>query len=119
MMFVAAQNARDEAGVTALLRDSPDFLWVTTTANTVWGRDVAMKRFLLNWKGAWKLEPQLNELRVVEIAPGVAVLHTPLVFTFAPPGKEAIPELIKWSGVFIQSDKGWRIASILLAKVPK
>ena len=116
--FVEFQNARDESGVAGIVRDSPDFLWVTTTAVTVWGHDAAMQRFLGNWKGTWRLEPQLQELRVVEIGPGMALLHTPLMFTFAPPGKEAHPVLIKWSGVFVRTDAGCRIASILLATVP-
>src|ERR1700686_520745 len=67
--FVEAQNARDEAAVSGLLRDGPDFLWVTTTAVTVWGHDDAMQRFRRNWQGTWKLEPQMKELRVVEVSP--------------------------------------------------
>ena len=35
--FVEFQNARDESGVAGIVRDSPDFLWVTTTAVTVGG----------------------------------------------------------------------------------
>ena len=57
----------------------------------------------------------LEGLRVVELAPGMALLHVPLKFTFAPPGQEAQPDLIKWSGIFRRNEDGWRIAAILLA----
>ena len=117
LRFVESQNARDAAAVTNLLWASPDFLWVTTTAVTVWGRDAAMERFARNWRGTWELQPHLEDLRIVELTADLALLHVPLMFTFAPSGQQAQPELIKWSGIFQRSDRGWRIAAILLATV--
>ena len=117
LRFVESQNARDAATVTNLLWDSPDFLWVTTTAVTVWGRDAAMERFARNWRGTWELQPHLEELRIVELTANLALLHVPLMFTFASSGQQARPELIKWSEIFRCSERGWFITTILLATV--
>jgi hypothetical protein len=115
--FVAAQNARDEAALAPLLREGPEFLWVTTTAVTIWGRDAALARFRANWEKQWNLDPDESALRVVEVTPGVALLHVPLRLTFAAHGEPAIPTPIKWSGVFRQIEGRWVIVAILLATV--
>ncbi|MFM7304899.1 MAG: nuclear transport factor 2 family protein [Alphaproteobacteria bacterium] len=115
--FVAAQKGRDEAELAPLLLEGPEFLWVTTSAVTIWGRDAALARFRANWEKQWHLDPDLAALRIVEISPGVALLHVPLRFTFAPHGEQAIPTSIKWSGVFRRVEDRWIIAAILLATV--
>ena len=116
--FVAAQNARDETALTPLLRAGPEFLWVTTTAVTVWGRDAAMARFRTNWQGQWHLAPDYDALRVVEVAPDAALLHVPVMAIFAPHGQSVTPNAVKWSGIFARGEAGWTIAAILLATVP-
>ena len=116
--FVAAQNARDEAALTPLLRAGPEFFWVTTTAVTIWGRDAAMARFRTNWQGQWHLAPDFDALRVVEVAPDVALLHVPVMAIFAPHGQPATPRLVQWSGAFARDAGQWTIAAILLATVP-
>jgi hypothetical protein len=116
--FVAAQNARDETALTPLLRAGPEFFWVTTTAVTVWGRDAAMARFRTNWQGQWHLAPDFDALRVVEVAPDVAMLHVPVMAVFAPHGQPVTPNAVKWSGVFARDEGGWTVAAILLATVP-
>lgn len=62
--------------VRCLGAESPDFLWLTASAATVWGHDAAMQRFQGNRRGTWKVEPRREELRVVEINPGTVPLHT-------------------------------------------
>ena len=116
--FVAAQNARDEAALTPLLRAGPEFLWVTTTAVTVWGRDAAVARFRTNWQGQWHLAPDYDALRVVEVAPDVALLHVPVMATFAPHGQPVTPNAVRWNGIFARGEGGWTVAAILLATVP-
>ena len=116
--FVAAQNARDETALTPLLRAGPEFLWVTTTAVTVWGRDAAMARFRTNWQGQWHLAPDYDALRVVEVAPDVALLHVPVMAIFAPHGQPVTPNAVRWNGIFARGEGGWTVAAILLATVP-
>jgi hypothetical protein len=102
--FVAAQNARDETALTPLLRAGPEFLWVTTTAMTVWGRDAAMARFRTNWQGQWHLAPDYDALRVAEVAPDVALLHVPVMAIFAPHGQPVTPNAVKWNGIFARTN---------------
>jgi len=116
--FVAAQNARDEAALTPLLRAGPEFFWVTTSGGTVWGRDAALARFRTNWQSQWHLAPEFDALRVVEVAPDVALLHVPVMAIFAPHGQQATPRLVQWSGVFAREAGQWTVAAILLATVP-
>ena len=115
--FVAAQNARDATALTPLLRAGPEFVWVTTSGEMVWGRDAALARFRTNWQSQWHLAPDFDALRVVGVAPDVAMLHVPVMATFAPHGQPAKPNAVKWSGVFARGEGGWTVAAILLATV--
>jgi hypothetical protein len=116
--FVAAQNTRDEAALTPLLRAGPAFVWVTTAGVTVWGRDAALARFRTNWQSQWHLAPDFDALRVVAVAPDAALLHVPVMAVFAPHWQQATPRLVMWSGVFARAAGQWTIAAILLATVP-
>jgi hypothetical protein len=116
--FISAQNNRDESKLRSLLRSGSDFLWLTTSAVAVWGSEAAIARFRKNWESQWHLAPEFGEMRVVEITTGTALLHVPLLLTFAPLGEAATPVPIKWSGVFAHEASGWKISAILLATVP-
>jgi hypothetical protein len=80
----------------------------------VWGHKEAIEAFQDDWKGSWALDPQLNELRVASIAPNVAVLVTPLLFTHGEPGAKSSTVPVKWSGIFVKTASGWRISSIFI-----
>ena len=116
--FVAAQNARDATALTPLLRAGPAFVWVTTSGETVWGRDAALARFRTNWQSQWHLAPDFDALRVVEVAPDVALLHVPVMAIFAPHGQPVTPNAVRWNGIFARGEGGWTVAAILLATVP-
>lgn len=118
LRFVEGQNARDEAVVSAMLRPGPTFLWVTTSAVTVWGHDATMDRFRSNWRQQWKLDPDMAALEIVKVGSDTAMLHVPLMFTFGPHDTDVVPVPIKWSGVFLRLPEGWCIVAILLATVP-
>ncbi len=104
--FGNAQNTRDEASVSRLLRCGPDFLWVTATAATVWGHDAAMQRYLGDWKHEWKLDPDMQALRFVEMGQDTAILYMPLKVIFACQGKDVRTVPVKWSGVFLRTPEG-------------
>jgi hypothetical protein len=38
--------------------------------NSIWGFDEAMAAFKKVWRGTWRLDTQLSELRIATIAPG-------------------------------------------------
>lgn len=110
--FVAAQNAHDLAAVRALLWDSPQFLWITR-GTAVWGRQPALTRFEALYRGTWRLEPTLTELRVTLLGDGVAQIHVPIMFTIGAPGQEAQKTRFLMIQVLVKTAEGWKVASIL------
>src|SRR6202165_510149 len=112
--FIAGQNAHDRAVVSEVLLDSKDFVWAQYGGNSIWGYKEAMEAFEEAWKGTWKLDPQMQELRTASVSPGVAVLITPLLSTEGDPGKNPSTIPIRWGGVFVKTKSGWRIASIFI-----
>ena len=115
--FIAGQNAHDRAAVSEVLLNSNDFVWAEHNGNAVWGYQEAMDAFAKAWEGIWRLEPQLKELRIAEVSPGVAVLITPLLFTGGATGESPPAVPVRWSGVFVKTKSGWRISSIFITPV--
>ena len=116
--FVAGQNTHDPSVVTDVLVRSRDFVWAQGGGQSVWGFDEAMAAWKSRWKGGWHLDPQLEGLRITRIAPGVALLITPLLLTSADPGEQPSTEPIRWAGVFVKTAGGWRIASLVITPYP-
>ena len=112
--FIAGQNAHDRAVVSEVLLDSRDFVLAQYRGNSIWGYQEAMEAFEESWKGTWKLDPQMAELRIASVSPGVAVLITPLLFSEGDPGKSPSTVPVRWGGVFVKTKSGWRIASIFI-----
>src|SRR5580693_9272494 len=77
--FVAAQNTHDPSVLSDVLVKSRDFVWAQGGGGSIWGFDEAMAAWKSVWNPSWHLDPQANELRVARIAPGVALLITPLL----------------------------------------
>jgi len=115
--FVAAQNAQDIRAVGDLLWDSPEFLWVSR-GTAIWGRDAALTRFEALYKGTWRLEPAMGDLRVVRLADGVAEIHVPIVFTIGAAGQPAQTTRFLMNQVLLRTGAGWKIASILPMAAP-
>jgi hypothetical protein len=110
--FVGAQNAHDRAAVSALLVNSRDFVFADHTGNSTWGSKEALDALEKTWKENGKLEPQLQEARIAEVAPGVAVLVTPLQFSAGSAGQASTAAPLRWSGVFVKTKAGWRLSSV-------
>jgi uncharacterized protein (TIGR02246 family) len=116
--FVAAQNAHDLKAVGALLQDSPQFLWITRGA-PIWGRDAALKRFEALYQGTWSLDPKIDELKVIELQPGVAELYVPITFMISPAGQAAQPMRFLMNQVVVKTADGWKVSSILPIPAPQ
>ena len=116
--FVAAQNAHDLKEVGALLQDSTQFLWITR-GSPVWGRDAAIKRFEGLYQGTWSLDPKMDELKVIELQPGIAQLYVPITFMIAPAGQTAQPTRFLMNQVLVKTGSGWKITSILPIPAPQ
>jgi ketosteroid isomerase-like protein len=115
--FIAAQNAHDLKVVGEILLDSPQFFWITRNT-PVWGRDAALKRFEENYKGTWLLEPKFDEVKVTELSPGAVQLFVPAVFTIAPAGQTAQPRNFLLTQIYVRTNDGWKLATILPFPVP-
>ncbi|MBQ0821520.1 nuclear transport factor 2 family protein [Microvirga sp. HBU67558] len=100
--FVAAQNAHDSKAVGDTLLDSPQFLWITRGA-PIWSREAALRRFEALYQGTWSLDPKTDELKVIEIQPGVAQLYVPVTFMIAPAGQTAQPSRFLMNQILVRT----------------
>ena len=116
--FIAAQNAHDLKAVGELLQDSPQFLWITRGV-PIWGRDAALKRFEALYQGTWSLDPKIDELKAIELQPGVVQLYVPITFMISPAGQTAQPARFLMNQVVVKTADGWKVSSILPIPVPQ
>jgi len=116
--FVEAQNAHDLKAVGNLLQDSPNFLWITR-GTPIWGRDAVLRRFEALYQGTWSLDAKTDELRVIELQPGVAQIYVPIIFMIAPAGQTALSARFLMNQVVVKTADGWKVASILPILAPQ
>jgi hypothetical protein len=112
--FIAGQNAHDRAVVSDVLLDSMDFVLAPMEGNSVWGHKEALDAFQEHWKGTSTFDLQLKDVRIASVAPNVAVLIAPLLFTQGGPGEKPSTVPVRWSGVFVNTSSGWHISSIFI-----
>jgi uncharacterized protein (TIGR02246 family) len=110
--FITAQNAHDVAAVGELLWDSPQFLWITR-GSPIWGRQAALARFEALYRGTWRLEPALADLRVTLLDAGTAQIYVPITFTIGAPGQQAQQTRFLINQVLLKTAAGWKVAAIL------
>jgi uncharacterized protein (TIGR02246 family) len=110
--FAAAQNARDPAAIRAAFANRPDVLWVSD-GRSYFGTDTIVARMTGFQKApVWRVEPALDEARVIALDETTALLHMPLVLVI---GGEANPDRLPWlvSILFVREADEWRIAALL------
>ena len=115
--FVVAQNAHDISAVRELLLDSPDFLWITRGA-PIWGREAALKKFEAYYQGTWKLNPDINNMRVMFLSDTTAQLFVPIIFNIGAAAQLAPDAPVLMNQTLVKTQSGWRVASILPILVP-
>lgn len=113
--FKDAQNERDLEKVGAHFIDGPDFLWVSD-GQSYWGREATLKRMgLFQGAAVWRVEPNLDSARVVELSPNNAMLNMRLVlFIGSSDAPSQLPFLV--SILFQRVDADWRIAALLTTR---
>jgi ketosteroid isomerase-like protein len=112
--FIEGQNAHDPSAVSNVVLQTREFVLAQPGGDSTWGYKEAMDAFASAWRGTWKMQPQFTEVRIAAIAPNAAVLVSPLMLTTGAPGGKDSTALVRWSGVFVKTDAGWRIASIFI-----
>ena len=112
MSFKDAQNERDLEKVGAHFIDGPDFLWVSD-GRSYWGREATLKRMgAFQGAAVWRVEPNMDSARVVELSPETAMLNMGLVLVIGSADKPSrLPFLV--SILFRRVDTDWRIAALL------
>ena len=116
--FVEAQNAHDLKAIGNLLQDLPNFLWIAL-GTPIWGRDAALRRFEALYQGTWSLDAKTDELRVIELQPGVAQVYVPITFMIAPAGQTAVSARFLMNQVVVKTADGWKVSSILPILAPQ
>ena len=110
--FVGAQNARDIAGVRALLLDSPQFLWVSN-GQSFWGRETMIARMMEFQRAeVWRAKPDLERATFVEVSPLVAYLHMPLTLAVGSAARGVAETNFLVSALFVRTGEGWRISAL-------
>ncbi|MBH5400885.1 hypothetical protein HZZ13_24350 [Bradyrhizobium sp. CNPSo 4010] len=69
--------------------------------------------------GHLSLEPKMDELKVIELQPGVAQLYVPITFKISPAGQTAQPARFLMNQVLVKTGDGWKITSILSIPAPQ
>jgi hypothetical protein len=100
------------AAVGQLLWDSPQFLWITR-GSPIWGRQAALARFEALYRGTWRLEPAIADLRVTLLGDGVAQIYVPITFTIGAPGQQAQQTRFLINQVLLKTAAGWKVTTIL------
>jgi ketosteroid isomerase-like protein len=109
--FASAQNARNLDAVGAQFIDSPDFLWVSD-GKSFWGRKATLERMSQFQRAeVWRVEPALDQAKVVEVTDTSAFLHMPLDLVI---GDAAKPDRITFlvSILCVKSGSDWKIAAL-------
>jgi ketosteroid isomerase-like protein len=110
--FVADQNARDPVRIGQHFIDGADLLWVSD-GRSFWGREAILARMSGFQKAeVWRVEPDLDRARVVEIGAETALINLPLTLVI---GSAATPDRLPWlvSLVWVRREAGWKIAALL------
>jgi len=115
--FVTAQNAHDLAAVSELLVDAPDSLWITR-GTAIWGRSAALERFATLYKGTWRLDPAMSELKIISLGERVAQVYMPIVFTIGAAGQAPQQTRFLMNQILLKTPQGWKVSSILPIPAP-
>jgi uncharacterized protein (TIGR02246 family) len=113
--FVTAQNIRDLDGVRETLSSRDDFLWISD-GKPFWGREAMITRMASFQKAElWKVEPEYDSAKVVQLSADSAYLHIPLVLLL---GSKEKPAQLRWLvEVLCQKSNGrWLIAALFTAE---
>jgi hypothetical protein len=94
----------------------PDPVVLVARAYQLWGKPALLAHFRETFKGVWKFEPDVAQIRIVPLNANVAHLYAPTQIT------QGANEASAGTGPFnvyetaVRTPQGWRIASI--APVP-
>lgn len=110
--FVEAQNARDPDRIRSFFTDAPDFLWVSD-GKAYWGPDAVIARMSNFQKAAvWRVEPDVQNARVIELDDGTVLYHLDLILVIGP---ETTPSRLPFlvTIALVRGGDDWKIAALM------
>lgn len=113
----AAESAHDMAGMEAVLaRALPghsDPVNFVARAYRFWGREAVLEHFRAVFKGPWRFEPEVDQIKVMPISADVAHIFAPThITTGTADGGEATYRFLV-NEFAVRTHEGWRITSIV------
>jgi ketosteroid isomerase-like protein len=112
-----AATQHDLAAFDAVLANpqanTPDPVVFVARAYQFWGKPALVEHFRETFKGVWKFEPDLTQLRIVPLTPDVAQLYAPTQITLGRTDAEARTALYLVYEVAVRTPEGWRIGAIV------
>ncbi|HEU0222548.1 MAG TPA: nuclear transport factor 2 family protein [Paracoccaceae bacterium] len=112
LAFAADQNRRDTARIGRHFIEGPELLWVSD-GKSYWGAESILARMGSFQKAEiWRVEPEIDAARIVELDPTTALLHMPLTLVI---GAAAKPDRLRFlvSLLFVRQEADWKIAALL------
>lgn len=110
--FAAAQNDRDGPRIRAAFANRPDVLWVSDGRSYLGAEAIVERMSGFQRAEVWRVEPGLDEARVVPLDDGASLLHMPLTLVI---GSAADPDRLPWlvSILFVRETNAWKIVALL------
>jgi len=115
--FNDAQNAHNLDVVSALLLNSPSFVWEAGPVIEA-GHDATIEKLAQVYRGDWRVLPDYGSLNIQLLGPNVAEIAVQTEFKTAPPGGDVVntESLVRERAV--RTPEGWRLASVAVDPAP-
>lgn len=111
--FISGYNAPDRSTLSDALLDSDKLVLVQGDRQPIWGHAATVEALAANRQAHSRWDPAPAPPRIAQLADDIAVLVTSMRMTPSPQGHDA-STAAGWSGVFVKTAAGWRIASIFI-----
>src|SRR3979411_2878554 len=105
--YIAVQNAHDLKAMRSLLADSPDLLWISR-GKPIWGREAALKSLEERYRGAWRIDVDKKELRIISVSRRVAQVYETTQLPVGDPGVEPARNRLYINLLMVKKPQGWQ-----------
>lgn len=113
----AAESAHDIHGMETILAQSPpgqaDSVNFVARAYRFWGREAVLEHFRTVFKGIWRFEPEVEEIKVLPISADVAHIFAPTLITAGSTEGDQKTYRFLVNEFAARTADGWRITSIV------
>ncbi|HVE11356.1 MAG TPA: nuclear transport factor 2 family protein [Paraburkholderia sp.] len=112
-----AATAHDLAEFDSVLAAAPpdaaDPVTFVARAYRFWGKAAVLDHFRETFKGVWKFEPEVDNIKIIPIDADVAQIYAPTMITLGESAASAKTARFLMYEVALRTGAGWRITSIV------